>query len=165
VTVVFGDKPSIKLMGDDNILPLIISDNTGRVLQITASKSYATSIGVTAEITTNTLKEATLTGAGTLNIEEFLGQQLRLELQGAGDIVVNGRANTLVVNVSGSGDINAHELFTEASEVMLLGSGDVHVNARKQLNAEIRGAGDILYAGSPAVTKSILGAGEVISSR
>lgn len=165
IRVVLGDKPSLAITADDNILPLIKSESKNRVLTISSEGSYTTKHMMSIVVTVPSFRLVSLQGAGSMKIEDYFGKELTLNLQGSGDMLVTGQAQTFKVNITGSGDIDAQGLQTEISDITLRGSGDAYVKVNKKLHVNIEGSGDLIYDGTAIVTTSIRGSGDVIAKQ
>ncbi|MCU0353454.1 MAG: DUF2807 domain-containing protein [Cytophagales bacterium] len=62
---------------------------------------------------------------------------------GSGNVTLSGQAESFTLTLRGSGNLNAGKFSVETAQVKLSGSGNV------------------TYAGSPSLTKSISGSGEI----
>lgn len=103
-------------------------------------------------------------GSGDVELEQFEGRQLKLDLSGAGALRVAGSARELTFQSSGSGDADLQRLQTASATLRLRGAGKVRIGAvGERLHAEIDGVGD-LDAGqvrARSVTALLRGAGDL----
>jgi len=106
-----------------------------------------------------------LAGSGDIRLPELRGQELDVEVNGSGNVRVNGRFDRQSVVVTGSGSYRANDLVTTAADVMVTGSGDAHVLASDSLSARVMGSGQIRYAGSAKVSESVTGSGRIVAQR
>ena len=87
---------------------------------------------------------------------------LALEVVGAGDIRVSGKAKDLSINISGSGDVDASKLTTEKAAISISGAGDVSAYVTEDVDISIVGSGDVTIKGNPKkVKQEINGSGRV----
>ncbi|HEY8404227.1 MAG TPA: head GIN domain-containing protein [Flavobacteriales bacterium] len=98
------------------------------------------------------------TGSSTVR---YNGEELKLRINGSGDIQAYGETDRLDASNQGSGKIST--LNTEANHVKadINGSGRINVKAIQTLQAKVNGSGKIRYTGSPVVNSSVHGSGSV----
>lgn len=104
-----------------------------------------------------------LKGSGNIEIETTSNNQLIADVMGSGDILLkDGKTNRGEIKVTGSGDLNISGVNAKNMKCTLKGSGDIFVNVADTLAVQLRGSGDVVYAGKPLhVDKSIKGSGSV----
>jgi len=102
-----------------------------------------------------------LAGAGTVFARGIDTERLAVEMPGAGQIVLSGRAAELDVVLSGAGEIEAGELAARTVTVVTSGAGTTTVRASDELDVTLSGSGSVHYFGEPRVTSTITGAGTV----
>lgn len=104
-------------------------------------------------------------GAGDIQLD-LKANEIKTEISGAGDVSLKGTTATLDATVSGAGDLKASNLDATKIIVKVSGAGDAKVNAIQSLNADVSGAGSIIYKGNPIDrTVNISGAGSVRESK
>jgi hypothetical protein len=114
---------------------------------------------VTLDLDVRTLfTEASGASKGTLTVK---ADNLSSEISGASDLKMSGMATEHKTEVSGAGNLKAMELVTDNTEAEVSGAGDASVMARKQLKADLSGAGSIKYFDNSDV-KKISKSGEYI---
>jgi hypothetical protein len=181
-----GANESVKLEGDDNLLPQLSTQVTGGTLRITNSEpswsrrvnpSKPVRITITVKdlhkidfssagevrvdsLETDTL-EVTLSGAGHLTINNLSAKKLVCNLSGAGSFSANGVASTLNINISGVGSFDGGGLTGSDASVHLSGVGSATVHPKDTLSAEVSGVGSVRYYGNPRVDKQVSGLGTV----
>jgi hypothetical protein len=182
-----GDKESVEIEADDNLLPQLSTEVTSGTLTIKSTETdWKTSVNPSApaklNITVRDLNTIVLSAplghlevhdlqAGTLNLVVSGGAQVRLNglqvdlldtvLSGAGDIQADGTADEVKLILSGLGDFNAADLQSKRAAIELSGMGSATVRVEEELAATITGAGSIQYFGQPHVEQSVNGAGSV----
>lgn len=157
-----GPAQSLEITGDRNLIPIIETSVRGGVLTIAGRKSYQQQLPLNVEITSPRLDSLALHGTGNIWLNSIRQESLALDLNGSGNVTVEGRVNQLNVTVNGAGDINAQRLDSKLADIRLSGSGDITVTARETLKAHLIGSGDITYYGHPTrIEKRIVGSGDL----
>lgn len=168
------DKSKIKTEVKDNVLHITADGNINQKLpvQIQIKVKSLQSLNVMGSATVKT--ENTLTGdaisikssgAGDVFIETTIAE-VKTDISGAGDVTLKGNTQQLTAEVSGAGDLKASHLIAEKAKVKVSGAGNAKVNAVKSIDADVSGAGSIIYKGNPAERNvNISGAGSVRESK
>jgi hypothetical protein len=186
VTIKQGEKNSIVITADDNLLKQLSTDIDEGVLEIAnrerdwddrvrptepvvivitlkdVSKLVMPSAGtlLVNDLKTESL-ELIVSGAGDISLNNLEVNSLEVTLSGAGSISADGKAESLGVRISGFGSFDGGDLQSQTSSVRITGAGSATVWAEESLSARISGAGDISYYGDPSVSENISGAGNV----
>ena len=166
VTVTFGETQSVTVETDDNILSLVETNVQGGKLVIgqPIGTDLNPRLGVRITIVMKSLDEAIISGSGTVNISGLDSDLVRFSIPGSGDIVTQGKANTVNASIAGSGTIVCGDLQAKTAEARIGGSGDITVFATESLTANISGSGTVVYRGNPAqVDRSVTGSGNIVS--
>lgn len=162
VKITQGKKAKCVISGDDNIVPIIVTENKGGLLKISTSKSYSTKQNLEIAIEVPVLKKVVLNGSGDITMANVTKDKLDLKINGSGDITAIGKVKELKAVTDGSGNFKLFGLKAEKVYVTIDGAGDAEVWAASYLKAMINGSGDIVYSGNPSkVDSSINGVGEV----
>jgi hypothetical protein len=178
-----GPAQTVRVEGQRNILDVLNTEVRRGRLRIDTERSLGEHNPVRLFITVPNVEALTVNGSGAINGQNMLSvEDLRLEVngsgeinlqtrarnlqgivQGSGDIKLRGSSKGLIINIGGSGDVQAFELVTERAEVVINGSGDCEVNAQNVLRAVVNGSGDIRYRGEPADRQfSMQGSGNIV---
>jgi len=164
VTISQGKKTSLTITADDNILPILTSTVKNEKLSLVVKKSFSTNNPIQISLTTPHLITASIFGAGSITIKSISSTQLKLSINGSGNIYADGKVENLVAEIRGSGDLNLKFLLSAQSRISIRGSGNAAVNVSDILNASIMGSGDIIYFGSPnKVIKQVRGSGDIVA--
>lgn len=100
-------------------------------------------------------------GSGDIDVD-LKATEVKAVVNGSGDINVSGKADFFEAAVNGSGDIDGDELFVNICEGKVVGSGDIKFHAEQKLDAKIVGSGDIEVNKSVIeIEKKIIGSGDV----
>lgn len=106
---------------------------------------------VTMDIQANTFKNETSGAANnTLNLT---AKNVNTEVSGAGTLTLKGSAETQQTEVSGAGNLKALEFLTDYTTAEVSGAGNARIMARKQLKANLSGAGSLMYFDKDNVKK------------
>ena len=154
VKIIIGDKRSVSVTSDDNLLPVIETNVEDGALVIGGKQGFSTEIGVTVQITVPKLEAVAVHGSGDVEVKGLEAEKFKAEIQGSGDITVAGRADELDVEIQGSGDVNLDDLQAKRAAVEVQGSGDSTVKVSDELTVHLAGSGDVKYIGEPKVTKT-----------
>jgi len=102
------------------------------------------------EITVRSLDAITLEGAADIDVTGIDSDMFELEIDGAGDITLEGSCNTVEIEINGAGDVDAEDLKCKRVYVTINGAGDVDAYASESVEAELNGVGDITICGDPS---------------
>jgi hypothetical protein len=187
ITVQQGDKETVEIEADDNLLPQLSTEVVSGRLTIKNMETDWKSIvnpseTVKINITVKDVNEVEISApVGTLELNELQADRLKLvlsggaqikingiqvnlldtDLSGAGDIQASGAANEINLLLSGLGNFNAADLSSNKATVELSGMGSATVRVEENLTATLTGAGSIQYYGQPHVEQNVTGAGSI----
>lgn len=184
VEVVNGDKVSVSVTGDDNIVPLVTTTVKNGKLAISSTQdSINAKVPLVVKVAMPLLATMRLSGAGNASIVDVKASKLGLETSGAGNmsfrgsaddvgvkssgagqVVLVGKGKSLAAEANGAGNIDASAFEVATATVKCAGAGNVGVNATTSLDVTVTGAGSVVYAGSPKLAKRVSGAGAVKAS-
>lgn len=183
MTIVQGVAPALSVTADDNVLPALETKANGHrlIVQTRSRTSIHPKTKITYTLTTPRIETISVSGAGNVRTEKFIGGALTVKLSGAGNArlldanfksldvnvsgagtaVASGSTEKLTLRISGAGDVEAAALKTAAADVQISGAGNATVWATDSLKARATGAGGIKYKGAPQVDRKVSGAGSV----
>lgn len=182
-----GDKESVEIEADDNLLPQLSTETISGTLTIkslaadredSVNPSQTVKIVITAkdlnEIVVSTpvgdvqmndwhadTLKFVLSGGADVRLNNIQVDLLNIDLSGAGVIDVSGSASDVNLILSGVGSFNAADLKSTKASVDLSGMGSAIVQVEEDLAATLTGAGSIKYYGTPHVEQNVTGAGSV----
>jgi hypothetical protein len=176
-----GEKPSIEVKTDDNILPLIKTKVTDGKLVISHEDYNLRPTTLSYFITANLLEGIAVSGSADVTSDsKFVSDNfyadisgsgdVRLELEvnrldsdisGSGSMCFSGKADSLDASITGAGNIRALDMQASHVSLKITGSGNCAVNATETLNVKITGSGDVKYKGSPQISKKVTGSGKI----
>ncbi len=180
-----GKDQSVSISGSKIILDALKIDVSGGAISISSERCFSdktpnpkvfitipqiTRLEVkgTGNIYSNTkllcdIVEFKILGAGDIFVKTDAAKVITT-LSGSGRISLSGSANNHFIKLPGSGQIYAFGLETNDTDVDFNGWGTVEVFVQKNLNAKIRGTGDVRLKGYPVVRSEISGEGKVVDT-
>jgi Putative auto-transporter adhesin, head GIN domain len=181
-----GEKQSVTISADDNLLPQLRTNVSGGVLTLISNESsYSRRVNPTMpveiEITVKDLREVSYPTAGSVRVEDFQTDALKItvdgageliledvtvgrlavDLNGAGSVTAHGTADSLVLRVDGVGSFKGADLSIGTAQVTINGAGSAVVWVKEKLTVDINGIGSVNYYGSPTVHQNVGGLGSV----
>ncbi|MGK9368990.1 head GIN domain-containing protein [Melioribacter sp. Ez-97] len=149
-----GEKESIEITAEENLLPLIETKVKHNRLIIDTRRSISPRKEIKIVVTVPELNYIECSGANNMRVYNIDTDDLDVELSGAGNIVMDGNVKTLHAEISGAGNIDAKSLKAENVYISVSGAASASVYASKYLNASVSGVGSIDYYGDPEKTKT-----------
>lgn len=181
-----GEKQSVTISADDNLLPQLRTNVSGGVLTLASRESsygrrVSPTMPVRIEITVKDLRsvdyptagrvrienfqtdslEVNVDGAGELSLDDVKIGRLVVELNGAGSISAKGTGDNVVLRVDGVGSFRGADFSVGTARVTINGAGSAIVWVDDQLTVNINGVGSVTYYGSPQVHQDVGGLGSV----
>ncbi|MDO8365566.1 MAG: head GIN domain-containing protein [Saprospiraceae bacterium] len=182
VEVRVGEKFSVEVSAQQNILPLLKTEVKDGALLIYWKDNINTAESIKIKVTAPAFDKLSVGGSGSIRVLNALQaekmsmnisgsgeiyslqsdfDQLAVGIDGSGTVELGGKANDLKADISGSGDVKAKGLTANTLKVIISGSGTVTVDVTNSLNASVSGSGEVFYSGSPKVESSVSGSGAV----
>jgi hypothetical protein len=96
-----------------------------------------------------------LRGTGEIRIASLDAQRLDVRLPGAGAVRATGCATEQTITINGASTYEAGDLKSQRVKVTLHGLGSATVWAVEELDATIRGVGEVAYYGSATVRELV----------
>jgi len=170
-----GDKESLKIEADDNLMDLFIIENEGSTLKIKMKKNsnFNSKKQLKVYVTFKTLKSMDLGMVGGTTSDEKLKftdlklknqsvgsvslnmtlQTLNMENQSVGSVKLEGSAENAVVKNNSVGSINAGNFVVQKMDIENNGVGSATVNAEKELKYSDSFLGKVSNRGNATVKK------------
>ena len=184
LTITQGDQESLVLSSDSSLDDINAFVANGSLIIERSSKSssfFGRTYKVSAKLTVKTLEKLTIEGGGdvtvgalkttrmelsiagsaNVHLTDLKSDALEIVVSGRGDVTVTGATTGVVVRIEGSGDAHMAHLQASAAKVVISGKGNVDLAVKDRLDAHINGMGNVHYLGSPQVTRTISGLGDV----
>lgn len=161
ITIEAGKKQSVELTSDDEHIDRLTTTVKGDTLVIAMTGRKWRDAEVDVRISMAKLVAFDVEGAVDAHISGVDSDEFSVQIDGAGDIYLNGKCGTADIEVNGAGDIDAEEFRCENVKIVINGAGDAEIYASKSVEAQINGVGDIDVYGDPdKVNPRISGIGD-----
>jgi hypothetical protein len=95
-----------------------------------------------------------LRGAGDIDLQGLQQPALMLQVQGAADVEVTGRVDTLAITAQGVGSLDLAQVVAKDAKLDISGIGDVDISASHRVEADISGAGSVTLHQKPEILVS-----------
>jgi len=186
VEISYGTSSSLKIEGDENILPYIetyVKDGTLRIkvkdansvnpkvklrVQISMttvdgiSQSGSGTIKGSGDFTSDKTANFNISGSGHLELAFSKFNGAKISMSGSGSMELKGNiAGDVDMHQSGSGHIDCLNAPCENATASIAGSGSMRLNASKTIDARISGSGEISYTGTAQLNSHISGSGHI----
>ena len=186
VEISYGTSNTIKLEGEENLLPYVETEVKDKMLSITIKKGYTlkTNQPLKVYVSMTTISAIAQSGSGSINGKGSFGNDdntsiavsgsgsvdlqfakfssLSIRMSGSGSIDLSGKIESDAdIKQSGSGNINLENTSCDNATVKLSGSGNLRIHADKALTAQISGSGNIYYSGDATVASKVSGSGKI----
>ena len=170
-----GDKETLRIEADDNLMDLFIIENEGSTLKIKMKKNsnFNSKKQLKVYVTFKTLKSMNLGMVGGTSSDEKLKfadlklknqsvgsvslnmtlQTLNMENQSVGSVKLEGSAENAVVKNNSVGSINAGNFVVQKMDIENNGVGSATVNAEKELKYTDSFLGKVSNRGNATVKK------------
>lgn len=159
-----GDRCTIEVHGEDNLVDFLETELVGSTLQVGIKRgvNFTSHLPLKVVATAPAVSEVDLSGSGDVRLSGLDQEELRVELRGSGDVVADGCASTVSLALQGSGDIDTRRLQARKATIKLHGSGDVRAFASEEAKVRLHGSGDVTVKGRPKVRDSkVAGSGDI----
>jgi hypothetical protein len=158
-----GDRESLAVEADDNLLPLVETEVRGGRLSLgwRSGTSVATDRGLRFEVTARELSAIAASGGGQVEATGLDTPALRVDASGGAHVRAEGRADRQEVTSSGGGGFDGARLRGASARVRASRGGWAVVDVAEELDASADGGGWVEYAGEPRVRQEASGGGWV----
>lgn len=185
VRLVSGSQPMLIVRTHENLVPYIITELRGDELHVYSDYQLKSREGVSIEVSYTQLEaiesagassietagvhkgenlNLDISGAGSMNLSLEV-DVLTVRMSGAGAIRLNGLADRCEIDISGAGGLKSDDLECRICEINLSGVGGAEIHVTEELIARISGIGGITYSGNPTkVDKQVSGLGRIAAA-
>lgn len=182
VHIIKGDKPSVAISGSDDATKDVDVKTSGKTLSISSdhrwpsifyhNKEYKLRI----DITTPSVEQVTINGPTQVEMKDFTGDEMTVELAGASkadldldvknlevkaagacDVTLKGSGDKLTAAFTGASTLYAFDFDSKVADLEVNGASHAQVKVSEKLTAEANGASDVEYDGSPTVSSDAAG--------
>ncbi|HSL42063.1 MAG TPA: head GIN domain-containing protein [Anaerolineales bacterium] len=141
-----GQTESLSVKMDDNLVRFLDIKVSGNelILGIKRGLDLNPSQTIVYNLTVKDLRNITLAGSGSFDIERLQLNDLRISLPGSGDIKIESlAAKELDIDLGGSGSITLDNINVKLIDTALRGSGDIELHGiTKEEKVVVRGSGN-----------------------
>ncbi len=149
VDVQVGPATTVTVTGDDNVVPLVVTEVRQGTLHVELGGRVATKLPLRVSIASPTITEVDAAGASRVSVKGVTGEELEVDASGASEVRLEGAVEALDADVSGASVLKASALTATRGEVDASGASSATVHVTSALDAEASGASRIQYSGSP----------------
>jgi hypothetical protein len=154
--------PSLSITTDENLLSHINSEVIGNRLRLRSHGNPWPTHGIKVLVSSPTRAGAKLSGATKFTASQLSGEKFAVESTGAARVILDGKIDQLLADMTGASELNAKSLQTKSAELSTTGAADAEVAVTDSLKVSITGAGKVTYIGNPPnIEKQITGAGSI----
>lgn len=177
-----GEKESLVVEADENLLDIIETEVRGNTLKISTSKDINNSKALNIYLTFKDLSEMDISGAcqvsgenkfklGNLDVDcsgasdvtmKLAAEGLTLDCSGASQMDLYGSAESIEMDISGASHLDASDLEAKTCKAEVSGASHGKVFVTGELSAEVSGAGSLKYKGDAVIRNhDVSGAGSL----
>jgi hypothetical protein len=183
VFITQGDKETLEVIADDNLLEYILTDVTGGILKIHTDVNIRKAESKEVHLVYKQIRSIKISSAGDVKGTNMMkAEDIEIHLSSAGDLILNveaehincrisssgdarlsGTAGELDAHLSSAGDLYAYDLIVRKAKVHVSSAGNARIHATEEVNLTASSAGDIYYEGNPqSVHTNTSSAGSII---
>ena len=140
------------ILGDDNIVPLIVTKVKDDVLYISSEQEFETRAESVLTIHVQRLDTLSFQGVGDMRVDKLDNKVFHYDFSGVGSCTLTGKVNNFIMDMNGVGSVNAKELIANIVNANVNGMGSAVVYASDSLHAAVNGIGALTYYGNPKKT-------------
>jgi len=161
IQIAIGERRPLDITADDNLLPLLKTETIERRLIVRPVESISPKTPIVIKATAPNIEKVSCDGAGKITVVGVKNESLRVEINGAGYVFVDGETEALDASIAGAGIVSASGLRAGKVAVTVEGAGSADVHAIERLDVTLAGMGAVRYSGDPEITKQISGLGSL----
>jgi hypothetical protein len=170
-TVTPGPETTVRIIGDDNLVPMVETEvRDGRLsvrmrdsldvrpnlpLKVEVTAPMVASVEATGAVKLHATAgeaarfEARASGATRVTVEGLKADEAALDASGASQVTASGTARSLKAEASGASQVHAGKLAADEAEVNLSGSSSGTARAAKAVRGDVSGASNLRVIGAP----------------
>lgn len=143
-----GPVAALTIYGEPEQIQKVVVEQSGETLHISTRKMSGMHFGnkreLRAELTLPNVRSLTSGGVGATEMAGFTGDSLRLALDGAGSVKVDGQYRNMDVRLGGVGGMTVKNGSSDNVDLHLNGAGQIEISGQtKQLHATLGGVGSL----------------------
>jgi len=143
-----GPVAALTIYGEPESVQKVTVEQSGETLHIGTKKMNNIHFGnkreLRAELTLPNVRSLSSGGVGSTEMSGFSGDSLRLALEGAGSVKVDGQYRNMDVRLGGVGGMTVKNGTSDNVDLHLNGAGQIEISGQtKQLHASLGGVGSL----------------------
>ena len=149
VIVQIGEKESLRIEAEDNLMKFFETEMRGDTLKITTNPPTV-NINPTKPVyfflTVKEFERAMISGSGDIQVPDIESGKFDVSIGGSGDISMGDlEADRLEIDIGGSGDVTAGRVNVPSFQVNINGSGDITLRdfQAEVLSLNVNGSGNL----------------------
>ncbi|HLO52899.1 MAG TPA: DUF2807 domain-containing protein [Saprospiraceae bacterium] len=170
ITVEIGQKWSILVAIDENLLPLLAFDENKSETKLHIffkdnknNNKYIENTNINIKITMPEASVIKHNGNSKLFVHDIVGRYLGIENGSNATTTLSGSIDQLDVKNTGNGNLIADQLTTKVADIKCTGNGNVKVNIVDKIKARVSGNGSVFNSGKAIFeNSSTIGNGRLI---
>ena len=147
-----GEDQSVRVETDRGYMSRVETRVSGETLYVSQEGRWRDG-NLFLEISVETIEGLGIEGAGDVEIYNIDTDSFEMNIDGAGDVTLEGRCVDADYEINGAGDLDAEAFECENVEIRINGAGDAEVYASESVVAVLNGVGDIEVCGDPRSVK------------
>ncbi|MGC4115914.1 MAG: DUF2807 domain-containing protein [Myxococcales bacterium] len=161
-----GPVPSLTISGDDNVLPVILSEVEGDELKISVepNTTIIKQKPLVARVTTPSLVALGLGGGARARVSGVIEQDLTMMVGGGTEVTVIGRATNLTAEASGGSRLHLTELMVQDAHLIAGSNSTIDARVFGSVKADASSGATIAIRGGASVEKTETGGGKVTAN-
>ena len=145
--IAIGSPQTVVLKAQQNIIDVMTYEVVGQTLKVGVEDNV--SLGNHEEIRFD-ITVPSITNIGLI---------------GVGNYILSGDdQDELTINLIGVGNVDAYDMKVGTCVISSIGVGDCKVHVLDELTVTITGVGNVYYKGTPSITSSVTGLGQLINA-
>ncbi len=159
VEIAVNEKQNLLINADENLMKYIKTKVKRNTLYIYSKENLRPSDDIVINISVKNLDYIDCSGINNVNAYGIDTERFGVDLSGAGSIELEGKSNTLSIDVSGAAELIAKKLLTQDIKLDVSGAANAEIYASNTVDGDISGAGSVnLYGGAKVLNLDVSGA-------
>lgn len=149
VEITTGELTAVEVIADENLQQYIDLEKSGDRLEISTNKRISSDSKIVIKITAPDIEAVDASGAASVRLNEFRGENLNVELSGAAKLFGAGMIKDLSLDLSGASQADTSAVDSAIVSVDASGASKASVKAVEKLSVDLSGASRVDYSGNP----------------
>lgn len=161
-TIQAGERQSVTVITDEDFQERVTTEVRDGKLIVKQKGNRWRNARVDLVITVDSLTGLYINGSSDVEATDVESAQFALEINGSGDVNIEGTCGESTLEINGSGDIDARSFECQSVSLDVNGSGDATIFASETVNVTVAGSGDVdIYGGGRIGRSRIAGSGDL----